>query len=224
MRSLLVCAAPVSGSSEYVSRLAPNADIVIAVDGGGAVCLDAGVLPDYLVGDLDSAPSEAVDELLARGVPIQRFPTDKNESDLELAIAQARRLGATEIVVTAATSGRLDHTLAVLAALAKAADMSPVIAEPDLAGWILSASGRKSLALEGAGSLVSLVAWGGVALLSARGMRWPLDGAELGPESTLGLSNEIASAQPALITVRQGTTLVFSPRDLRPPARISHKR
>lgn len=217
MRALLVCAAPVTGSGELVARLAPNADLVVAVDGGGAVCLEGGVTPDVLVGDLDSADSETVDTLLARGVPIHRFPAEKDATDLELAIAQARRMGATRVVVTGATSGRLDHTLATVSALSAAADLWPQLIEPDLSGWLLARSGRRELSLGGVGSLVSLIAWGGVALVSAHGVRWPLDHADIGPESTLGVSNVVLSSE-ARISLHQGVVLVLSVRDTLPPA------
>lgn len=221
MKTLLVCAAPVTGSSALVARLAPNADFVIAVDGGGAVCLEGGVTPDVLVGDLDSADSETVNELLARGVPVQRFPAEKDATDLELAIGEARRRGARQIVVTAATAGRLDHTLAALAVLAGATDLQPEIAEPDLSGWVLGRSGRSDLKLTGAGATVSVIPWGGIALVSARGVRWPLDHAELGPETALGVSNVISASGAAVFTAHQGTVLVLSIRDSLPPARQS---
>lgn len=222
MRALLVCAARVTGSCTLVARLAPHADIVIAVDGGGAICLEGGVTPDAMVGDLDSARSETVDELLARGVPIYRYPAEKDATDLELAIGEARRQGAGEIVVTAATGGRLDHTLGTLAALAAAADLRPEIAEPDLSGWLLSRSGRQELALNGLGATVSLIPWGGIALVSARGVRWPLNRADLSPEATLGVSNIVSSAQGATFSVHQGTVFVLSVREGLPPATKTH--
>jgi thiamine pyrophosphokinase len=201
-----------------VSQLSCNADLVIAVDGGGLVCLEGGVTPDILVGDLDSADSETVDRLLALGVPVRRYAIEKDATDLELAIGEARALGADDIVVTAATSGRLDHTLAVLAALAAAADLRPEISEPDLAVWVLGRSGRRELTLAGVGTTASLIPWGGIALVSVRGVRWPLDHAELGPESALGVSNVISSTEGATFTLHQGSALVLSARAALPPA------
>lgn len=222
MRALLVCAAQVTGSCTLVARLAPHADLVIAVDGGGAICLEGGVTPDILVGDLDSAGSETVDKLLSLGVPIHRYPAEKDATDLELAITEARRQGVDEIVVTAATTGRLDHTFGAVAALAAAADLRPRIAEPDLSGWLLARSGRREIALSGVGATVSLIPWGGIALVSARGVRWPLDHAEIGPETTLGVSNVVGSAESATFSVHQGMALVLSVRTALPPAVEAH--
>ena len=218
MKTLLVCAARVKGSCTLVARLAPNFDYVIAVDGGADICLEGGVTPDVLVGDLDSAGSNTVDTLIARGVPVVRYPAEKDATDLELAIREARRQGADEIVVTAATAGRLDHALGALAALAAAADLRPQLVDPDLSGWLLARDGRRELTLTGLGATVSLLPWGGIALVSARGVRWPVDRAEIGPESTRGVSNIISSSEGGSFSLHQGTIFVISPRGDLPPA------
>ncbi len=218
MRALLVAAAAEPASPQLLARLAPNADVVIAVDGGAELCRESGVVPSVVVGDLDSTSSDTVDRLLSQGVPIHRYPVEKDATDLELAIGEARRMGATEIVVTAATSGRLDHTLGTLAALSAAADLAPTLVEPDLAGWLLGGSGRSSLQLTGVGATISLIPWGGVALVSATGVRWPLSRAEIGPETTLGVSNVVCAAAGAMLTVHQGMVFALSARGQHPPA------
>jgi thiamine pyrophosphokinase len=218
VKALLVAAAFAEGAEALLARLAPNADLVVAVDGGADVCLSAGVTPDVVVGDLDSAAPHSIDLLLAKGVPVHRYPAEKDATDLELAIAEARRLGADEIFVTCATTGRLDHTLATLAALAAAADLDPTLVEPDLVGWLMTRSGRSTIDLAGVNSTISLIPWGGTALVSARGVRWPLSNADIGPETTLGVSNVITSSEGARLTLHQGAVFVLSVRGKHPPA------
>ena len=48
-------------------------------------------------------------------------------------------------MITAASTGRLDHTLAVLAVLSSAVDMRPHLVEPELDVWVLSPEGRSSI-------------------------------------------------------------------------------
>ncbi len=211
MKALLVCAAPAPGGAELVSRLALAADLVIAVDGGGSVCLDAGVVPDILVGDFDSLPGSQLDDLVSRGVRVVEFPADKDETDLALALEVARREGVDRVVVTAASTGRLDHTLAVAGTLAAAADLRPQLREPELRGWVLSTALHPRLKLKGTGATVSILAPGWGATVSVRGVRWPLAKAELAPLSVLGMSNVIIDAAGAVIDVHAGTVLVLSP-------------
>lgn len=217
MRALLVCAAPAPGGSDLVARLAPGADLVIAVDGGGSVCHDAGVVPDIILGDFDSLPGSLLDEFVSRGVRVIEFPADKDETDLALALDVARREGADQVTVTAASTGRLDHTLAVAGTLAAAADLRPELREPELRGWVLSTALRSRIALKGVGATVSILAPGWGATVSARGVRWPLAKAELAPLSVLGMSNVIIDDAGAVIEVHAGTVLVLSPHvDLAP--------
>ncbi len=212
MRVLIVCAAPLAGSPELVASLATDADLVIAVDGGGAVCQDAGVVPGVVLGDFDSLAAEVVAEFSREGVEVVRFPADKDATDLELAIEYARAAGASTIVVTAATSGRLDHTLGVMAALWAARDLRPRIAEPDMDGWLLAKGSREAVALSGPGAVVSLVPGDGTAEVSALGVRWPLDHARLGPGTTLGISNVVVDATSARFRIHEGVVLVIAPR------------
>jgi thiamine pyrophosphokinase len=218
VKALLVCAAPVSGNEDLVAGLADGADIVIAVDGGGSLCLESGVTPDLLVGDFDSLDSSLVDELVSRGVTVRTYPADKNATDLELAIGEARALGATEITVTAATTGRLDHTLGVLASLAAACDLMPTIVERDLSAWLVCDCARQTVTLGGMKALVSLIAFGGPARITARGLRWPLENADITPATTLGISNVVTGAAGATLTVHVGCVFALSVRDERPPA------
>ena len=51
------------GHLRVASALAADVDFVVAVDGGGRVCLEAGVLPDIVMGDFDSLSSDDLDRL-----------------------------------------------------------------------------------------------------------------------------------------------------------------
>lgn len=214
MNALLVCAAPSPGAADLVERLAASADLVIAVDGGGAVCRDAGVRPDVLVGDFDSLPGHLVDEFVGMGVRVVEFPAEKDDTDLVLALDLARREGADTVTVTAASTGRLDHTLAVVGALSAAADLRPRLREPELSGWVISTARGARLRLKGVGATVSLIAPGWSATVSVRGVRWPLSRASLAPLSALGVSNVITDPEGAVVEVHEGTVFVLSPHEV----------
>ena len=219
-RALLVCAAAQPGSRDLVAAIAPGFDVIIGVDGGGALCLDAGIVPTMLVGDFDSIETELLDRAVASGVPLRSYPRDKDSTDLELAIGEARGLGATEITVTAATTGRLDHTLGVLAALAAAADLAPRIAEPDLNGWLLSPGGRPAVHVRGIGATLSIVPFTASARISAAGVRWPLEYADILHTGAAAISNVVLEAE-AVVTVEEGVAYVLSPRTDVAPAEES---
>jgi thiamine pyrophosphokinase len=212
VNALLVCASPVEGASRVVSELAPHFDLVIAVDGGSEVCADAGVVPDIALGDFDSIDAGEPERLVSLGVRVVKLPADKDETDLELALAEARSLGASSVTITAASGGRLDHAFGVVAAMAGSVGLNPELVEPDSRAWLLSAESRDTLTLAGDGATVSLLPFCGPAVVSATGVRWPLDRRELSATTTLGISNVVAGGDPALIVVHTGVVLVVSPR------------
>ena len=93
-------------------------DGVVAVDGGAAHCERLGLRPSLIVGDLDSLPDGVRDAFKRQGVPFERHPTAKNETDLELGILRALEQGAESLVLAGVLGGRLDMTLGNLLLLA----------------------------------------------------------------------------------------------------------
>ena len=174
------------------------------------MCDRAGVTPHVLIGDFDSLDESVLQRLESRGADVVRFPEEKDATDLELAVREAIPRGATELTITCAATGRLDHTLAALGTLASQPQLRPRLVEPDLTVHVLAASGRDSLVLSAAGTGVSILAFGGCAVVSAVGLKWPLDREILEPTSARGLSNVVVS-EDSLITVHDGTVLVFRP-------------
>lgn len=87
-------------------------DKVIAVDAGLSAAEQLGIVPDYVVGDFDTADQA----LIARYRQIPHIVwevhrPEKNETDTELARSCALAIGCTEVVFLGATGGRLDHLI-----------------------------------------------------------------------------------------------------------------
>ncbi|TIN49705.1 MAG: thiamine diphosphokinase, partial [Mesorhizobium sp.] len=61
-----------------------------------------GLLPELWVGDFDSVPPNLPENLAA--VPRKIFPTEKDMTDGELAIAEALARGATSLVLAGASA------------------------------------------------------------------------------------------------------------------------
>ncbi|MBT5085466.1 MAG: thiamine diphosphokinase, partial [Actinobacteria bacterium] len=77
------------GPAPALTAPLPSAEFVIAVDRGADHALALGYSVDLLVGDLDSV--SAAGRLAA--IEIEQHPVDKDETDLELALAAAERRG-----------------------------------------------------------------------------------------------------------------------------------
>lgn len=209
MKALVVGACPLPGSAELYRRLAGDVALVIAADAAGEWCQAAGRLPDAVLGDFDSAASGAQERLARAGARVLAFPAAKDASDLDLCVAEARRLGASDITLTACTAGRLDHALATLGTLIEGVGTAGRIAEPALQVHVLGAAGPTELRLTvPVGATVSVMAVGEARGVTLGGLRYPLRDATLRPLSSLGLSN-VAVAPGISVTLGAGTLLVL---------------
>ena len=87
-------------------------DLVIAADGGARHAAALGRRIDRWVGDGDSIEPGLLDRLAADGVPLQRAPTDKDETDAELALLAGVAADPARVTVLGALGGaRVDHEL-----------------------------------------------------------------------------------------------------------------
>ena len=191
-------------------------ETVIAADGGLVRAGVVGLVPTLVVGDLDSLDPSLVSEAESAGVRVRRAAVDKDESDAELALLEALRLGATRVTVLGALGGsRIDHSLANVWLLAH-----PAATSVDL--QLLDASARISLvtapgpgggpvgrSLPGrVGALVSLFPVGGDALgITTTGLRYPLVAEPLLMGAARGLSN-VRESEDAALTLDHGRLLV----------------
>jgi len=208
--AIVVCA---GGPARVALPDVPEDVLVIAADGGIIEAERLGLDVDVLVGDLDSAPADAV----ARAPRVERYPVDKDASDLELAMAAAVAAGARRIVVVGGDGGRLDHLLgnAFLLASDRWADVEIEAVLGDARIWVVR--GERTID-GGSGELVSLYSVGGAAFgVATEGLRWALTDGELLPGSSLGLSNEFV-ASSATVRVREGVVLAIVPGPSEPPS------
>lgn len=206
--TLIVGSAPSPDSGGFYSRLIRAARFVIAADAGLELCLAADRVPDVCVGDFDSVDPAALEVAGERGARVIRHPAVKDESDLDLAVAVARAHGGA-VTVTAAFTGRLDHTLASLGSLLGAADLEGTGREPEFTVYGLDESARATLVLEErGGTVLSLLAPSERAVVSIDGVAYALDHAHLETLSSLGLSN-VAVEPTQHIVLHEGQVLVL---------------
>lgn len=139
----------------------PGHAIVLAVDGGIDHALAAGLEPSGLIGDLDSVTADGL-AWAQQHVTIARHPTDKDQTDTELALAFAADMNPARLTLVGG-GGRLDHTIGAIGALGGAV----LTSVPRIDAWwdgqhvdVVHGPGRATLHLV-AGSTLSLLALGG---------------------------------------------------------------
>ena len=184
-------------------------DLLIAADGGARNVLRWGMVPHVLIGDYDSLERDELAGIERAGAMMVRFPENKDETDLELALDYALSHGAEEITLYGLFGGRWDMTFAnlLLLAGAKYAGVRLVVIDNGSTLHILRSGG--ALRLNGSpGDIVSVLPLAGPAEgVSYEGLTWPLVNAVLPFGTPRGVSNTLAGSQ-AQITLKNGTLLV----------------
>lgn len=183
----------------------PDGAVLIAADGGAEHCLGLGWTPDILVGDFDSLAAETVEGLEAVGVEVIRHPTEKDATDLELAIQLAISRGLRDLLILGAVGDRWDQSLASFFLLERYAQATSSIRLLDGAQEaFLVRAGDQGL-LEGKpGDVVSLIPLLGDADgITTQSLAYPLRGERLHMGSTRGVSNALLS-ESASVTLQGG--------------------
>ncbi|MEI7646190.1 MAG: thiamine diphosphokinase [Chloroflexales bacterium] len=206
MYAIIVANAPDFDATPFADALAA-ADLVIAADGGGNALHAIGVVPHLVVGDLDSLDPAVGRAFRAAGAELRRFPTEKDETDLELALLLAVERGADQIDILGAIGGRWDQGLANVAMLAlpELVGLRVRLLDVDQEAFLV----RGTAEIPGAaGDTVSLLPLGGAAHgITTRGLHYRLDAATLRFERSRGISNRIVQP-PAHVSVGEGLLLV----------------
>ncbi|MBQ3336899.1 MAG: thiamine diphosphokinase [Selenomonadaceae bacterium] len=83
---------------------------IFAVDKGIEVCRACALVPNFLIGDFDSANPSAVEWAREKNFPVEKFPADKDLTDTQLALNHAAEIfGEHVALMTGAFGGRVDH-------------------------------------------------------------------------------------------------------------------
>ena len=208
MRAIIIAGGRFPEGDQW-RRWLRKGDVILGADGGAAQAAAVGLLPDLIVGDMDSLPEEEQAALAARGCRFVVHPRAKDETDLELALTYAAELGCREIIILGALGGRLDHTVAnvLLLALPGLAGIRVRIVDGDQEALLVRSG--EVVTLEGhLGDLVSLLPLGGdVHGVTTTGLVWALEDEALRFGLSRGVSNEM-TADAARIEVQVGTLLV----------------
>ena len=96
-----------------------NSDILICADGGANLAKKLELIPNYIIGDLDSIKKSVYRYYKDLGKTEIIEDTNQDKTDLELAISLAETLNPSELKIFGAVGDRIDHTLANIYCLDK---------------------------------------------------------------------------------------------------------
>ena len=197
---------------ESAKKLLRPDDSLLGVDGGTRLIMELGLMPNLVIGDLDSLTEDDIKRINAVNVKMIRYPVDKDETDLELAIQHALGLNPNSIIIVAALGGRMDQTLANITLLTDSLLSHVDIRLDDGVEEVFFC--RNNAQVSGnIGDTVSLIPWNGdVSGILTAGLKWNLNNETLFSHKTRGISNEMIK-ETAIIKIQSGLLLIIHRRN-----------
>lgn len=196
----------------FYKKLLRDADMIICADGGANHAYQMKIKPDFIIGDLDSIKKEILEFYENKGVVIEKFPSMKDETDTQLAMLKAIKLGASEIIFIGVIGERLDHSYANLSLLL-------YLLNRNIKGKIVNEMNEiylinKFIEIEGKkGELLSLLPYSKeVKRIYTKGLLYSLSGQSMNLEMPYGISN-VFTEEKAFIEIGEGLLLVIKPKE-----------
>lgn len=196
-------------SGPWLDELLVGAELIVAADGGARHALALGLKVNHLVGDMDSVSKDDLEHVSRGGGKIARYPIEKDQTDLEIAVSLAVDEGAKEIHIVAAGGGRFDHWIG----------NALITAHPDYSAadiWAYSGDHRVTAINPGRVRTITTTAertlsifplGANVGGVSLQGVHWPLENRELKLGSTYTISNR-TTGDSVTVSVQTGSILL----------------
>ncbi len=181
-----------------------RAPLPVAADSGADRLLRFGVLPEAVIGDMDSISDRAKAEI---PVDRQHLVAEQVTTDFDKAL---RSIDAPLVLALGFAGARLDHGLAAFSTLIARAERRCILIGPqDLA---FAAPPRLELSVA-PGEPVSLFPMAPVTGQS-EGLEWPIAGISFAPDGMIGTSNRAVARRVVLEFDRRGMLVILPRRRL----------
>jgi len=191
---------------QLAKRLITEEDYLVSADGGLRYMRQLKITPNLIIGDLDSVSSDDVEYLDKNSIETMKFPTEKDQTDLEIACMDLVNRGYTDILVIGALGGRIDQTLANIGLISLFSNDTVRIEFDDGREQIMLIRKQQKIFGE-KGDTVSLIPLCSPAEgVITTGLRYSLCNEQLFPEQTRGISN-VMTGKTAEVHLTSGLIL-----------------
>ncbi len=194
----------ISGITEHPK----SDDICIAADSGYSNAQKLGEHVNIIVGDFDSYTNKPPE-----GIEVLKVPAEKDFTDTQMAVSEAIKRGANDIIIIGGLSGRLDHTISNISILSMLWDMRVHALMTDGKNRVRYIKNSSTLLPKSQFKYVSVLALSDkLRGVDIEGCKYPLKNATLTRTNQYAVSNEIIG-NCALIAVRRGECLIIESND-----------
>ena len=179
---------------------------IICADGGANSAKKLGIVPDFIIGDLDSAETKTLKFFQGKSKIIQI--RRQNDTDVEKCLKFAIGKGFKEVILLGVTGDRLDHTICNLGIIIKFFNKIKMllVAENSFLIPINSETTIKSKI----GETISLYAFNALTRITSSGLKYKLIETQL-PFGVRESTSNVSTSSQVKLKVKNG--IVFVIRD-----------
>ena len=195
-------------SREFFLNVADGRKI-FCIDKGIEICKACAVVPNFLIGDFDSAENSAVDWAREKNIPVEKYPAEKDFTDTQLALNRAAEIfGEHVALLTGIFGGRFDHLYSNIFTCAALNRKIFLADEREIIFYLRGGESseikffKKPLAV----SLLPMTS--NCAGVKTKNLHWELDGATLTQNFPNAISNRIENDKIS-VAVGSGTLAIY---------------
>lgn len=204
MRILVAADGECSLTRETFKARIGSIDKIIVADGALRHIDSLALVPDYIVGDLDSVDNKLLTKY--KSAHIEKYPSDKDKTDLEIAVEKALSFSPSELIFIGMFGGRIDHQFGNVLLLTKISVVKISIEDNKISGFILN--NKNSIILNHSKNFSLIPLSKEVAGVTVTGARWNLKNKILTLGSPTALCNEFIDNE-VKIKIESGSLLVI---------------
>ncbi len=187
-------------------------DLCIAVDGGYSYCKIMGLIPDIIIGDMDSVDEDTSCEIQAirkeKPDKVIMLTPEKDDTDMLAALKLGMDKGYKDFTIYGAMGGRIEHTIANIQCLTYLKNngcYAYIMDENVMMTVVKDEKINFNKSMEG---FMSLFALGDQATgVTIKGMKYLLNQTTITNDYPIGISNEFIGAEGS-VSVEKGMLLI----------------
>jgi thiamine pyrophosphokinase len=215
MKKVAIVAGGPAKNIPKLQKYVTEVDVWIGADRGAVTILEAGLTLDIAIGDFDSITEVELEWVESKSLSFVPYATEKDETDLELAVSKAYEFSPSDIYLFGVTGGRMDHQLASIQLLY-------CIKKRFINGIVVDMNSYMELALPGTHSIEKDATYPYISFLpfseqvigiSLEGFYYKLNNKNIFWGSSRCISNQLIS-QKGTFSFREGILIVIKSRDV----------
>lgn len=198
--------------TKWIIKNIHKGDYVIGVDRAAHWLITHGVIPDVAIGDFDSVTEKELAVVTQKVKKVLQYPTDKDFTDMELAINFAVKQSPTVVTIYGGIGTRMDHSFVTVQMLEKLFKKHVPAVIRDSNNEAFLTAGKQTIPQIKKYRYVSLLPVTDSISVTLKGFVYSIEKTTIHRGQSIGISNEFTDKE-ATIEVHKGIALVVRSRD-----------